>query len=140
MLWPMAEALRIASGTEIPLSEIRLHTSRSSGPGGQHANVTESRVEATFEIASSAALSDAQKERLISRLGPVVRAVSQDARSQLRNRDLALERLEQRLADALVEERPRIKTRPGRGAEQRRLEAKKARSNVKRARRKPDTD
>ena len=91
----------IRRGTAVPLSEVELRVSRSSGPGGQHANVTASRVEAVFDVAASRALSEAEKERIAARLGPVVRAVAQDSRSQARNRELALERLRSRLESAL---------------------------------------
>jgi ribosome-associated protein len=124
----------------IPLSEIELRASRSSGPGGQHANVTASRVEAVFDVHASQALSDAQKARVAARLGPRVTAAAQDTRSQLRNRELALERLAQRLAHALQVRRPRTATRPTAAAKRRRLEAKRRRGDVKRARRRPPED
>jgi ribosome-associated protein len=132
--------LQIAPGVEIPLAEIELRTSRSSGPGGQHANVTESRVEAVFDVAGSASLSDLQKARLLEQLGPRVSAVAQDARSQARNRELALARLRERLADALVEPKQRRDTRPSRAARQRRVEEKRQRSQTKRQRRKPEPE
>ena len=88
----------VKRGVEVPLAEIKVRASRSSGPGGQHANVTASRVEAVFDVASSTALSEAQKRRVIEKLGPRVTAVAQDARGQARNRELALERLRRRLA------------------------------------------
>ena len=122
-----------------PLGEIELRTSRSSGPGGQHANVTASRVEAVFDVAASEALSDAQKARITSRLGPRVTASAQDTRSQLRNRELALERLAARLAHALEVRRPRTATKPTRASRQRRLDAKKRRGAMKRDRKwRPD--
>jgi ribosome-associated protein len=124
----------------IPLREITLRASRSSGPGGQHANVTASRVEASFEVAASGALSEAQKERVTARCGPVVRAVAQDARSQARNRELALERLRERLARALAVRRPRRATRPSRSARETRLKDKRARGERKRGRRPPAAD
>ena len=99
--------MSINRDVRLPLREIELRTSRSSGPGGQHANVTASRVEAVFDVEASEALSEEQKRRVIERLGPRVTAVAQDARSQTRNRELALERLRARLADALVPPRPR---------------------------------
>src|SRR5579863_6841496 len=108
----MAPSLRIGRFVEIPLDEIELRTSRSSGPGGQHANVTASRVEAVFDVEASGALSDEQRTRLLERLGPRVSAVAQDARSQLRNRELALERLSAKLEAGLRVARPRRKTRP----------------------------
>ena len=121
-------------GIAIPLSEVELRTSRSSGPGGQHANVTASRVEAVFDVAASGALSDAQKARVTARLGPRVTASAQDTRSQLRNRELALERLAARLAHALEVRRPRTATRPTKASRRRRLDAKKRRGDVKRNR------
>lgn len=119
----------------VPLREVVLRASRSSGPGGQHANVTASRVEASFDVAASAALDDAQKARVIARCGPVVRAVAQDARSQARNRELALERLRARLATALAVPRPRRATKPTAASRARRLEAKRRVAERKRARR-----
>lgn len=131
-------ALRPVPGVVIPLEEVVLRASRSSGPGGQHANVTASRIEASFDVAASASLSEDQRQRLIARCGPVVRAIAQDARSQNRNRELALERLEARLASALHVQRPRGKTRPTRASKERRLAGKRVRSERKRGRQKPD--
>ena len=136
----MSDRLDIRPGVAIPLSEIELRTSRSSGPGGQHANVTASRVEAVFDVHASAALGDAQKARIAGRLGPRVTAAAQDTRSQLRNRELALERLADRLGAALEVRRPRRPTRPTAGARRRRVEGKKQRGEVKRARRRPSAD
>jgi ribosome-associated protein len=127
----------VARGVSIPLSEVELRVSRSSGPGGQHANVTASRVEAVFDVAASASLGDEQKRRVTARCGPVVRAVAQDTRSQARNRELALERLRSRLAAALAVQRSRRATKPTRAARGRRLEAKRRRGQVKRLRRPP---
>jgi ribosome-associated protein len=124
----------------IPLADVQLRTSRSSGPGGQHANVTASRVEALFDVRASAALSDAQRERLLARFGPVVRAVAQDARSQARNRELALDRLEARIASGLAVRRPRTATKPTRASQVRRLEAKRRRGTRKVQRRRPLDD
>ena len=121
----------------IPLREIVVRTSRSSGPGGQHANVTASRVEATFDAAASPALTDAQRARILARCGPVVRAVAQDARSQARNRELALERLRDRLARALHVPRARHKTRPTAASRVRREQAKRRQAERKRERRRP---
>ncbi|MDX6642293.1 MAG: ribosome-associated protein, partial [Solirubrobacteraceae bacterium] len=87
----MADSLEVTRGVAVPMSEIQLRTSRSSGPGGQHANVTASRVEAVFDVSASTALSEKQKRRVIARVGPRLTAVAQDARSQARNRELALE-------------------------------------------------
>jgi ribosome-associated protein len=136
----MPDLIRIGKGVEVPLSEVVLRTSRSSGPGGQHANVTASRVEAIFDVAASASLSDSVKRRLMARLGPRVVAVAQDSRSQSRNRELALERLERRLAAGLQTRRPRQPTRPTAGSVQRRLTAKRRLSERKRARRRPLDD
>jgi len=121
----------------IPLREIAVRASRSSGPGGQHANVTASRVEATFDVAASTALTDEQKRRIVARTGPRVTAVAQDDRSQARNRELALERLQRRLTAALAVNRPRRPTRPTQAGVRRRLEAKRRRGERKRARRSP---
>src|SRR3954470_23888106 len=131
------DALHPTRSVRIPLDEVVLRASRSSGPGGQHANVTASRIEASFDVAASAALTDEQKRRIVNRCGPGVRAVAQDARSQIRNRELALRRLEERLARALHVARPRTATKPTRASRQRRLEAKSQRSAVKRDRRRP---
>ena len=117
-----------------------MRASRSSGPGGQHANVTASRIEAIFDVAASATLTDEQKRRIIARLGPRVVAVAQDARSQARNRELALERLRRRLTGALAVQRPRQATKPSRAAVQRRLEAKRRQAERRRGRRQPGSD
>ena len=130
--------MRVARGVEIPLSEVELRASRSSGPGGQHANVTASRVEASFDVSASPSLDEQQRRRIMARLGPVVRAVAQDSRSQARNRELALERLRARLAAALTLQRPRRATRPPAAARRRRVEAKRRRGELKRQRRRPD--
>jgi ribosome-associated protein len=129
------EPLKITRTLALPLGEVELRTSRSSGPGGQHANKTETRVEALFDVEASETLSDAQKRRLVAKLGPVVRAVAQDERSQSRNRELALERLAAAIANALRRERPRRPTKPTKASRERRLEAKKRRSRTKRLRR-----
>jgi ribosome-associated protein len=136
----MDDPLEIASGLALPLDEVLLRTSRSSGPGGQHANVTASRVEAVFDVASSSALSDAQKRRVIERVGPRVTAVAQDSRSQARNRELALERLAERLAVALARPRPRRPTRPTAASRRRRAEQKQRQSERKQTRRPPSAD
>jgi ribosome-associated protein len=130
----------VTSDVAVPLAEIELRASRSSGPGGQHANVTASRIEASFDVAASAALSDEQKRRVIARCGPVVRAVAQDARSQARNRELALERLRDRLRGALTVQRPRRPTAPTTGARERRLAEKRRAAQRKRARRPPGVE
>jgi ribosome-associated protein len=129
----------IRPGVRIPLGEIELRASRSSGPGGQHANVTASRVEAVFDVQASS-LTDAQKARIAARLGPRVTASAQDTRSQARNRELALERLADRLAKALEVPRPRHATRPTTASRRKRVESKRRRGEVKRARRRPQND
>jgi ribosome-associated protein len=136
----VADALRINGRLSLPLAEIELRTSRSSGPGGQHANVTASRVEAVFDVEASASLSDVQRARLLERLGSVVTAVAQDARSQSRNRDLALERLAAKIAAGLKVERKRRPTRPTRASRRRRLEQKRQRGERKRGRQRPASD
>lgn len=122
----------------IPLQEVTVRASRSSGPGGQHANATASRVEASFDPAASPSLTEVQKRRISARLGPRVVAVAQDARSQSRNRELALARLQARLTGALAVPRPRRPTQPSRAARQRRLEEKRRQSQRKRDRRRAD--
>src|SRR3954451_20090351 len=136
----MAEDLQIRPGLALPLSEVELRTSRSSGPGGQHANVTASRVEASFDVTASATLSPAQRPRISSKLGPRVTAAAQDTRSQHRNRELALQRLASRLAHALEVRRPRTKTRPTLASQRRRVDSKRRRSETKRGRRRPEAD
>ena len=121
----------------IPLAEVELRTSRSSGPGGQHAQKSETRVEAVFDVDASAALTEAQKRRVFDRRGAVLRAVAQDERSQARNRELALERLAAELREALRVRRPRRPTAPSREAVERRLESKRQRAQKKRLRRPP---
>ena len=136
----MDDPLRVGRGVAIPLAEVELRASRSSGPGGQHANVTASRIEAVFDVRASRALSEEQKRRVMARVGPRLTAVAQDSRSQARNRELALERLRGRLAAALAVPRSRRATKPSRGARERRLEAKRRAGEKKRARRRPEPD
>jgi ribosome-associated protein len=136
----MADLLPINRDVSIPLEEVSVQASRSSGPGGQHANKTESRIEASFDVAASATLDDAQKARVTARCGPVVRAVAQDARGQARNRALALERLAGRLARALEIPRARRATKPTKASRIRRLEAKRRDSQRKSERRRPTGD
>ncbi len=133
----MSERLDLGGGVFVPVDEVELRASRSGGPGGQHANTTASRIEAVFDVRASAALSDAHKERIAARLGPRVTAVSQDSRGQARNRAIALERLRERLAGALVPRKRRRPTRPGRSARERRLETKRRQGERKRTRRRP---
>jgi ribosome-associated protein len=131
------ESIRVTRSVSIPIREIELRFSRSSGPGGQHAQRTETRVEAVFDVEASAALSPLQKRRVVARAGPVLRAVAQDERSQWRNRELAVERLVASLREALRVQRPRRPTAPSAGARERRLEEKRRRSETKRLRRPP---
>jgi ribosome-associated protein len=133
-----AESIRVTRSVSIPRSEIDFRFSRSSGPGGQHAQKSDTRVEATFDVEASAALSEAQKRRVVSRAGPVLRAVAQDERSQWRNRELATERLVEELREALRVPRPRRATKPTKASVEKRLERKRRRSDVKRLRRPPD--
>jgi ribosome-associated protein len=136
----MEDPMPVRGHTAIPMREVVLRASRSSGPGGQHANVTASRIEASFDVAASTTLSDAQKQRVIARLGPVVTAIAQDERSQVRNRELALERLRNRLAGALAVPRPRRPTRPTKASKRRLAEAKQRQAARKRDRRPPGED
>jgi ribosome-associated protein len=136
----MDDAIEVAEGTVIPLDEIELRASRSSGPGGQHANVTASRIEAVFDVEASKALSDSQRDLLLRRLGDRVTAVAQDARSQARNRELALGRLREKLTEGLRRPKPRRPTRPGRAARERRLDQKRRTSQRKAQRRRPSED
>jgi len=133
----VTDHLEIRPGLALPLTEIELRTSRSSGPGGQHANVTASRVEAVFDVQASTTLSGGQKARIAARHGTRVTAAAQDTRSQLRNRELALERLAQRLAAALEVSRPRRPTRPTAASKRLRADAKRRRADIKRGRRRP---
>jgi ribosome-associated protein len=133
----MEDRLQVNERVALPLAEIEIRASRSSGPGGQHANVTESRIEASLDVESSAALSDDQKRRIAERAGSRVTAVAQDARSQARNRELALERLAAKLAAALERPKRRRPTKPSRAARERRLEQKRRRSQRKAERRPP---
>ena len=119
----------------LPRAEIQLRFSRSSGPGGQHAQKSETRVEAVFDVEASNALTDIQKRRVVARAGPVLRALAQDERSQLRNRELAVERLVEQLRRALRVERQRVPTKPTEASRRRRLEDKQRRSRTKRLRR-----
>jgi ribosome-associated protein len=132
--------LRVTRSCSIPFAELEWRTSRSGGPGGQHANTSDTRVEVAFSIADSPSLGPRQRARLLERLGPVVRATAADTRSQARNRELALDRLRTRLAEGLRVPRPRRPTAPSEAARRRRLEAKRRRSARKRDRRPPSPD
>jgi ribosome-associated protein len=140
MLVAMDDPMILGRHAAVPLSEIAVRASRSSGPGGQHANVTASRIEASFDVAASAALTEEQKRRVIARTGPRVVAVAQDDRSQARNRELALERMQARLTRALAVQRPRRATRPSQEAVRKRLDAKRRQALRKRRRRPPEAD
>jgi ribosome-associated protein len=133
-----AESIRVTRSVVLPLAEVELQVSRSSGPGGQHAQKSETRVVAVFDVEASDALTPVQKRRVIARAGPVLRAVAQDERSRTRNRELALERLVAALRDALRVERKRVPTKPTKAARERRLEQKRRRGDVKRLRRPPE--
>jgi ribosome-associated protein len=134
------ESIRVTRSVLLPLSEIELRVSRSSGPGGQHAQKSSTRVEAVFDVARSEALTDVQKRRVIGRIGPVLRSVAQDERSQFRNRELAIARLVEKLRGALFVPRRRVATKPTAGARERRLAQKKRRSRAKQLRRPPAQD
>jgi ribosome-associated protein len=131
------DSIRVNRSVVLPLAEIELRFSRSSGPGGQHANTSETRVEAIFDVEASDALSPVQKRRVQGKVGPVIRAVAQDERSQWRNRELAIERVADQLRDALRVERIRKPTKPSAAAREKRLEDKRRRSEIKRLRRQP---
>jgi ribosome-associated protein len=133
----MSDPLYINEQIEIPDAELVVRTSRSTGPGGQHANVTDSRVEVSFDVEGSPSLPDWARSRLLERLGARVSAVAQDERSQLRNREIARSRLAERLRAALERPPPRRPTRPGPGARERRLESKRRQSQRKQERRRP---
>jgi ribosome-associated protein len=133
-----SDSIRVTRSVVLPLAEVELHYSRSSGPGGQHAQKSETRAVAVFDVAASAALTERQKQRVIARVGPVLRAVAQDERSRTRNTELALERLVAQLRDALHVERARVATKPSAAARERRLQAKKRRGETKRLRREID--
>jgi ribosome-associated protein len=131
------ESIRVTRSVSIGPDEIELRMSRSSGPGGQHANKAETRVEAAFDVEASPSLTPAQKRRVVGRVGSTLRAVAQDERSQSRNREVAVERLVAKLADALRVERRRVPTRPTQASRERRLEEKRRRAAVKRKRATP---
>jgi len=128
------ESIRVTRSVVLPLAEVEFRTSRSSGPGGQHAQKTETRVEAIFDVEGSDALTDVQKRRVVARAGPRLRAVAQDERSQSRNRELAVGRLVEQLREALRVPRRRRKTKPSQQSVERRLEEKRRRSQLKRLR------
>jgi len=134
------ESIRVTRSVSLQPDEIELRVSRSSGPGGQHANKAETRVEAVFDVDASVSLTPAQKHRVVARAGPVLRAVAQDERSQARNRELAVERLVAKLAGALRVPRRRVATHPTQAARERRLAGKRRRAELKRNRSQPDTE
>jgi ribosome-associated protein len=129
------ESLRVTRSVVLPLNEVELRVSRSSGPGGQHAQKSSTRVEAVFDVAASSALTERQRQRVVARVGPVLRAIAQDERSQLRNRELAVERLVEKLQAALAVPRRRVPSTPSAAAKERRLAKKKRRSRTKELRR-----
>jgi ribosome-associated protein len=131
------DSIRVTRSVVLPVSEVELRFSRSSGPGGQHANTAETRVEAIFDVEASSALTDAQKRRVLAKAGPTLRAIAQDERSQWRNRELAVERLVEQLRKALKVERRRVATKPTKASRERRLESKKRRGETKKLRRTP---
>jgi ribosome-associated protein len=132
------ESIRVTRSVVLPISDVEFRTSRSSGPGGQHAQKTESRVEAVLDVERARALTDVQKRRVVARSGPVLRAIAQDERSQSRNKELATERLVRQLREALKVPRKRQPTKPSKAAVERQRDAKKRRSQTKRLRRAPD--
>ena len=132
------ESIQVTRSVSLPRNEIELRFSRSSGPGGQHAQKSDTRVEASFDVEASSSLSEVQKRRVVAKAGPVLRAVAQDERSQWRNRELATERLVESLRQALKVERRRRPTKPTKASRERRLEAKRRRGDTKRLRRPPD--
>jgi ribosome-associated protein len=131
------ESIRATRSVSLPVSEIELRVSRSSGPGGQHAQKTSTRVEAVLDIETSTALSEVQRRRVLTRVGPTLRAVAQDERSQARNRELATERLVEKLRQALAVPRRRVPTTPSARARRRRVESKRRRARTKQLRRPP---
>jgi ribosome-associated protein len=134
------ESIRVTRSVSLPLAEIELRVSRSSGPGGQHAQKSSTRVEAVFDVEASTALTDVQKRRVVGRVGPVLRAIAQDERSQLRNRELAVERLVEKLRTALAVPRRRVPTAPSASARKRRLDGKRRRARTKALRRPPTAE
>jgi ribosome-associated protein len=131
------DSIRVTRSVVLPLADVEFRTSRSSGPGGQHAQKSETRVEAVLDVTATDALTESQRKRVIAKAGPVLRAVAQDERSQTRNRELALERLVARLREALRVERRRVPTKPTKAAKERRLDEKRRRGETKKLRRPP---
>ena len=128
------KGLLITRSCRVPLDELEWRFSRSGGPGGQHVNKTETRVEVRFDVDSASCLGPRQRKRIRERLGPVVRVTASDTRSQARNRELALERLQAKLQGALANEKKRKPTKRSRASKERRLADKRRRSDVKRSR------
>jgi ribosome-associated protein len=137
---PAPERIRVTRSVLLPVSEIALRVSRSSGPGGQHAQKSSTRVEALFDVEASTALTEPQKRRVVARVGGTLRAVAQDERSQARNRELAVERLVDRLREALAVPRRRVSTKPSAQARERRLEGKRRRARTKALRKPPGAE
>lgn len=134
------DRLVVTSAVRVPRHELSMVFTSSGGPGGQHANKTATRVELTFDVATSSAFSEAQRARVVAKLGPTVRVVADDERSQVRNRKLAEERLASKLRAALHVPRRRRETKPTRGSQRRRLDAKSRRAETKQQRRRPTDD
>ena len=133
----VSESIRVTRSVVLPLSDVEIRVSRSSGPGGQHAQKSSTRVEALLDVATSSALTDNQRRRVVARAGPTIRAVAQDERSQARNRELAIERLVEKLRDALAVPRRRVATKPTTAAKERRLDTKRRRGRTKSLRKPP---
>jgi ribosome-associated protein len=131
------DSIRVTRSVVLPRADVEFRTSRSSGPGGQHAQKSETRVEALLDVTTTGALTETQRARVLGRTGPVIRAIAQDERSQMRNRELALERLVERLREALRVERKRVETKPTKAAKERRLDEKRRRGETKKLRRPP---
>jgi len=131
------DSIRVTRAVVLPVADVELRFSRASGPGGQHTNTAETRVEAILDVEASSALTEAQKRRVLAKAGPTIRAIAQDERSQWRNRELAVERLVEQLRQALKVERRRVATKPTKASRERRLESKKRRSATKKLRRSP---
>ena len=137
---PAEQELSIASGVTVPVAELEWRFSPAGGPGGQHVNTSNTRAEVVFDAAGSPSLPDWARERIVARLGPTVTAVAGERRSQVRNRELALERLADRLREALRVQATRRPTRPSKASQRRRLEEKKRRGEVKRRRGRPNPE
>jgi len=130
----------MGSGWIVPDDEVEVHFIASGGPGGQHANRSNTKVDAVFRPADSATMPDHLRARVLAKLGPAVRVAVDDERSQYRNRQLALERIREKVSEAGKVQRRRRATKPTRGSQVRRVEGKKRRGDTKRLRRRPSSD